>query len=595
MIKRPLIKAMAVAGFSAGMLVSAAANAVYTEPGMPAIQSGFPSDMADWMANPTNYSWNPENVRRGKHSDRPDDVVYIFLNKTAADAWWDGLGGTPPAGIPDTAVAYMHWALDNGTGMFPGIMAMSDDTSFKTNNCIMASGTTIPTEDGTSTEDKQCGNYQGASKRFKLVILKADQPIDLIFNTTETTFINADPIKAAGEVTDLVYDNYDLADVTTNIFRNYRHIMKVGNGTATDTATEVRDGTRLAGIKVEVGFTDIGGTETFTASDSGGADGLTYELDVCIADQYFDIPLSKQSKAGNDCNIGEVEVWLEDEFATFSPSMYAMVGDKRNLTGGYWDKNPAGVYPPPASLQTANSIDSGIEIDGVTGKVGAVTDNYFDVAATQAAGAGTPLPENMFGYMLQYGNFSDEDPGLIPMGIYEDDDGDATTEGELYAWWDGSSPTCCYRWGIDGDPKDADDSDAWGILNDADLAAVAARPLDENEILDPPRYEVAYMDDLGGLNVDTFIKIAPTYSVTTNPTFTVRFTGQSITDAGVAPGAPGTADGPWVAVPAAELPAPVVPVVPVASDDDNGLFGLGLSWMTGGLLALGLLLRRRRL
>ena len=32
----------------------------------------------------------------------------------------------------------------------------------------------------------------------------------------------------------------------------------------------------------------------------------------------------------------------------------------------------------------------------------------------------------------------------------------------------------------------------------------------------------------------------------------------------------------------------------VTSDDDNGLFGLGLSWITAGLLGLGLLLRRKR-
>ncbi len=39
--------------------------------------------------------------------------------------------------------------------------------------------------------------------------------------------------------------------------------------------------------------------------------------------------------------------------------------------------------------------------------------------------------------------------------------------------------------------------------------------------------------------------------------------------------------------------APASNVV-VTSDDDNGLFGLGLSWITAGLLGLGLLLRRKR-
>ena len=45
MIKRHLNKAMAVAGFSAGILISTATNAVYTEPGIAAIQSGFPTDI----------------------------------------------------------------------------------------------------------------------------------------------------------------------------------------------------------------------------------------------------------------------------------------------------------------------------------------------------------------------------------------------------------------------------------------------------------------------------------------------------------------------------------------------------------------------
>ena len=143
MTMRPLFRAMTVAGFSAGMLVSVTANAAYTAPNFPAVvqSTTLPADMADWMTNSGDYSWNPVNARLGTHPDREDGVIYIFPDATTADAWWDGVG-TPRAGIPDSAVAYVHWALDNDSGEFPGIMAKTDDFDFGTNNCIMASGNT---------------------------------------------------------------------------------------------------------------------------------------------------------------------------------------------------------------------------------------------------------------------------------------------------------------------------------------------------------------------------------------------------------------------------------------------------------------------
>ncbi len=81
-----------------------------------------------------------------------------------------------------------------------------------------------------------------------------------------------------------------------------------------------------------------------------------------------------------------------------------------------------------------------------------------------------------------------------------------------------------------------------------------------------------------------------------HPTFTVRFTGQSTADAGLAPTDPGVADGPWVANP---LPGnnDFFDDLPVNADEytgtsKDGLFGF--SWITAGLVGLGLLLRRRR-
>jgi hypothetical protein len=136
------------------------------------------------------------------------------------------------------------------------------------------------------------------------------------------------------------------------------------------------------------------------------------------------------------------------------------------------------------------------------------------------------------------------------MGIYEDDDGDPATEGSLYAWWDGSN----FRWGIDPD-KDGNnagttpDPNAWGIVSDEELARIASRPLAEDVVLPPPRYEFGYMDDLGGLNMDTFIRFDKDYDVETYPQFAVRFVARSATAAGLGASDPGVADGPWVASP----------------------------------------------
>lgn len=592
MIKHPLIKTMAVAVFSAGMLVSAVANAVVTEPGMPSIQNGFPSSMVDWLDNPTKYSWNPVNVRLGTHPDRSKGVIYIFPDALTADAWWDGrTPATPPAGIPDDAVGYIHWKLDNNSGQFPGIMAISDDKKFKSNNCFMASGTEIPIDvdenglyDDNVFVDKKCSNPRGSSKRFKFVVLKADTPIDLVFNTTNTVFNNVDPIHAADDVTDLIYTNYtEPPDVIADdFFRIYRYIMKFGNATGTDSVNEVRDGTRLVGFKVELGY---GVDAAFTPSilDDPGtplplneSDGLAYEMRLCIADRYFDEESGQTNPGISDCPAGETEVWLGNELATFSPSMYSLTTDKRTAPiGGYWDKNPAGIFAPQnvafGDPADKNILDSGFaayipnletdpDIPGdqlydpfpPTNQIGQITTNYYDVAAAQ--GAGALIPDNMFGYQMYHGVFADGDTGNISMGIYRDDDGDPATEGKLHAWWDGSSPTCCFRWAIDPDRDGnnagtTDDPNAWGIVSDADLADIASRPMSETETLTPPRYEFGYMDDLGGLNVDTFVKMTPDYSVAAHPNLTIRFTAQSTADAGLTATDPGVADGPWVANP----------------------------------------------
>jgi len=610
MIKRPLIRAMAVAGISAGMLISATANAEFTVANFPAIQDGFPLDMTQWVSDDDRYSWNPANVRRGKHPDRPDldindvdkgGVVYIFKNKDDADAWWNPVTNPTgmPDGIPDKAVAYVHWALDNDSGKFPGIMAFTDDPDFQNRNCIMSSGTAIlaPDPDDESKlviTTKKCGNPPASAKRFKLVILQADQPIDLIFNMERKglTYYEYDE----NPVPDVDPNGISLV-VTDDIFRNYRLLMKVGNGTGTDGGGRV--GTRLAGVKVDLGYTTDFATGAFDATTNDDSDGLAWEIRQCVEKRYWDKAWDHEISGTDYCDAQWREVFLPHEFATFSPGMYASIDDPRNEAGGYWDLSPAGMPLPPTKdiypttpLIQFNSIDSGVDTKD-TPQTGAITNNYFDVGANQAAGS--TVPDNMFGYLMYYGVFADDDPGNLPLGIYIDDDGDSETEGSLHAWWDGSSTNCCFRWGIHGGPNG---EAAWSIVSEADLAEMKDRPLSETETLEPPRYELGYMDDLGGLNMDTFVKITEPFDVEGKKTFTIRLTGQSVDDANVPASALGVPDSDWVA----NLPADASDFDPIAPDDpatdtttsSGGGGSSSLGWITVGLLGLGLLFRRKR-
>jgi hypothetical protein len=564
-IKRTLINALVAAVFGAGITMSAISYAEPLDYNMPAIKESntiFPADMKTWLENSTLYSWNPVNVRLGYHPDRPDPndanpddgldpgVIYIFPNGATANAWWDPtVEDNPPTGIPDTAVAYLHWVLDNRSGQFPGIMAIADDFDFKTNNCIMSSGQEIPIDanaDGIYNDNvfipKTCGNPQGSSKRFKLVVLQTDQPIDIVFNMTRKV---------------LDFSNFTVTDFNDDWFRIYRYIMKFGNGTATDAVqadgTAVpRAGDRIVRVSLELGAYNVALGTGFQAAPAD----LTFEFQECIENKYFDKTSTPKGEPSNDCPEGSSEIWLDYEYATFSPAMYSLTTDKRTEpVGGYWDKYPAGVNPPQS--EAATKIDSGVgpylntnypyDPNG-SGQIGQTTTNYFDIDSAQAVGA--QVPDNMFGYMMHYGVFANADPGNVAMGIYCDDDGEPSTEGRLYAWWDGSN----FRWGPDPtmdatSPCSAAGKTPFGILTDAELAAIAARPMSEDHVLAPPRYEFGYMDDLAGLNMDTFIRFDKDYDVEANPQFAVRFVATSASAAGLDPAAPGVPDGPWVASP----------------------------------------------
>lgn len=524
MKKRTLVTAFAAAGLTFLMMLPIA-QATVTNVDHAAIKPGYPTSWAEWTSADVNertclagecFGWNPENARPGNHPDRPDGVIYIFPDAASANSWWDGVTGTAPDEIPDDAVAYIHWELDNGSGEFPGIMAISDDYDFSSNNCIMASGSTIPGE-----ITKTCSNDQGTSKRFKLVVIKPGVPVDLHFNTEAKDLVFADvPDDGTGLASD------DGSMTNTDMFRAYRHLIKWGNGSGTDTANGSDSAARISGFNVIVG------------DESGNPiAGLTFETSTTL-DGYL---LAKKDNVPKD-------FWNANEFATFSPSMYSLVGDNRAEFGGFWDKNPAGIYP---------GIPSG------TSHVGSntTTGNYEDVKGNVDGTSGLPTyAGDFFGELMYYGIISAGDTGQLPVGIYQDDDGDPATEGGLYAWWDGSD----FRWGIDGkvtDGQEGTDADAWAIVSDEDLAIIAYNELDENATppFGGPKYEIGHADDLGGLNMDVYVKLDAAY--TPGKPFTIRLETTAASE--------GSTDGDWVTTPAPTLEE-LRAVLPDPDSDDTG-------------------------
>jgi len=332
---------------------------------------------------------------------------------------------------------------------------------------------------------------------------------------------------------------------------------------------------------------------------------LGFELRNCMPDHFLDVfrPGRPFGQGSNPC-VGTVdndpvnfpenggqelpqEIWLEEEYGTFSPTMYSFTTDQRTEPfGGFWDKRPAGIYPP--EIQTLGMLDSGYQpsdspvywdrrVDGANalpGYFGATTPNYFDIIATQATeyGATTvddvPMP-NPFGYLMYWGVLADGDVGILPQGIYEDEDGDPATEGSLIAWWDGLQ----YRWGIDGPAFDGviTPDEAFAPVDTALLAEWALSPLQEEpdpvtgEFPPGPLYETGVADDMAGLNIDYFVYLGRQYDAAANPTFTVRMTAVSVDNADpygddteapgfpIADGADGNQTPAWVANPAPPL------------------------------------------
>lgn len=545
------------------------------------VKPGYPlGTMTEWLASPDAYALNPINIRAGKHPDRSDpndgpyDVVYIFPDEASAELWWPlkaDPNATMPTDIPDDAVAFIHWMLDNKSGAFPGIMSHSDIDGFKSRNCVMAAGATIPEPGTKGGIPKDCSNPQGSSKRFKMNVLKPNVSIDLVYNV---------------EASSLTYTNFETPpthDGIEEVGRIYRVLQKWHNATGMDSANQVRDGVRIGGFSVELGYGIAG---NFTAIPNANNDGLApnkvlgFELRECMADHFLDILRNPSSLGKNPCSVNQVqdstgqdlrqEIWLQEEYSTISPTMYSFKDDKRTIEigGGFWDKQPAGINPP--EIQTLGKLDSGnaLSTDSVydrleeTGGVasdnvpqyhGATTPNYLSLDLNQAAGVGiNATPQSPFGYLMYFGVLSDEsygpygDFGNISQGIYLDDDGDPSSEGSLVAWWDG----LVFRWGIDPDKNGEADVNKFTVLDRETLVEYALHPLEDEpdpvtgEFPTPPLYELGVMDDMAGMNVDTFVYLGRQFDLASNNQFTIRLVAVSAADAPFT-GDPGSSVPPW--------------------------------------------------
>ena len=564
----------------------------YTAADAKRIKEGYPlGSMAQWLASPDDYALNPVNIRAGKHPDRSDpnggpyDVIYIFPDEASAEAWWplNSDSESPmPTDIPDDAVAFIHWMLDNESGAFPGIMSYSDIDGFKSRNCVMASGDRIPMPGVKDGIVKDCSNPQGSSKRFKMNVLKPNVPVDLVYNV---------------ETAPLTYTNYETPpthDGVTDVGRIYRVLQKWHNATGTDSENGARQGVRVGGFSLELGygvgssFTPIPNATSATAGLEAAKD-LGFELRPCMADHFLDVIRNPSSLGKNPCTVNQVqdstgqdlrqEIWLEEEYSTFSPKMYSFPDDKRTIDigGGFWDKQPAGIEPPEIQLLgvldsgDALSTDSaydrleetgGVASDNVPVFRGATTPNYLSLADNQAAVIIDPVtgladfinttPQSAFGYLMYYGVLSDDsygefgDFGNVSQGIYMDEDGDPATEGSLIAWWDGSN----YRYGIDPDQNGAKDANAFTKVDRETLVKYALYPLQEEpdpdtgEFPPGPLYELGLNDDLAGLNVDSFVYLGEGFDINNHTSFTIRLVATSV-DTGNFPGTTGSDIPPW--------------------------------------------------
>ena len=295
---------------------------------------------------------------------------------------------------------------------------------------------------------------------------------------------------------DLVFDvkpsepfTYDSTIASTEINKRiYRVLMKWANYTTL----------RAQGFKVEIGF-GTGGS--FVAAPALAK--VAWELS----------PTLTFRELGSLNDDGDREVWNPATYATFSPGTYNLPLPATSKTpeelAGFFGATIAGLVPAqvwrvpdhPTHLQWRNPSPWDASV------FGAITQNYF----------------SRWGYMLNYAR--------LPTGIYEDLDGDPATEGDLKAFWDGTN----WRYGF---------AKNFEVVPDSVLGTWGALPLGTTP-LPGPRYYTAVIDDLGGINVDVFIKLDETYDTAVDgDKITMRVSTVAPKEARRRRGQPGMAHGP---------------------------------------------------
>lgn len=377
------------------------------------------------------------------------------------DALWTG----SPAAI--------YYSLDDGSGRAPGLQVVTDDLAFPTNNCIMSSGERIDEELGTLVP-KTCSDPQGSAKRYFLEIREADTPVDLVFDTgmKDIRYKGVkDPADDGGEELAAFKEEYGIG-------RIYRVIQKVVNNSDE----------RWLGIRMELGHGVGNNFVPFNAAE----DGVAFELREAVPREFFE----------GETGAPDIAVWNPDRFATFSPKAFDD-GSRERFDPGFFDAQAAGHFPPQNvgnGSDKTTLIFSGDEFNEI-GSYGAITDNHFSMADTQAAGTGFDdgTTQGIFGYMLS--------DSLAPHVIARYDEGDPDGESSaIEAWWDGSN----WRYGqAGGEDVDFGTVAPFGVVSPGQLELWAedllGTPITDT---DKVRYSSDLADDLATQNMDTFIYIS---------------------------------------------------------------------------------------
>ena len=511
-------------------------------------QEPTPNTFVDWPV-PNLTQWNDVNLRtvtdpetpslntrhtqfRGVDGESLTDITYIYPDQAARDADVDGDG--------TGSVAFISWALDDGSGRAPGLQVVTDDFAFPTNNCVMASGERESDEFPDTIVPKTCSDAQGSSKRWFLEVTQADAPVDLVFDTG-TKIIRYKGVKDPADDGGAAFEAFRQE---FGIGRIYRVLGKFLNLT----------GERIVSMDVQVG-TGVG--DEFVPLDFEN-DGLAFELRPLVDREFFE----------GETGAPDISVWNPMRFAAMAPKLFDD-GARPRFDPGFFSDASAGLIPPQLTEPTDQSqfIDSGTVIqDGI---VGAMTPNHFDIPNNQGAPADPPLVGNVFGYLL---------PDIkAPFVIARHDDGNPESESDaLVAWWDGLN----YRYGQAGgpDPTNPEDIGPYGIVPDEQLQQWAALPLGLEPTLtpDPARFEFLLSDDHANLNTDVYLHISENILDSIEgegqPRFdsiTLRITGKSVASLGLGE-IPGSEDPLWLE-PGNEAPPltdfVVADGVPVAIND----------------------------